>query len=157
MMDDDKTVIIYSGGKEEHGTEVSGFSTPLPMEKEDHLPRVLPSFSVPFLNTAYGQPFLSALRSLYREVYLLERGKSHNDIHALKRKLIDLMDHHTRLFSEQGIENTHILIARYIISTFIDEHLGAIEWSQGETWANHSLLGHYYQETYGGGRNFFNS
>ena len=153
MEDDDKTIIVYPRDVEDTGTQVNASSAPASFGSSDVLPLVAPKYDLPFMNAHQSQPFLSALRALYREVYTLEQG-NRTDIQTLKRKLIEKMDYHTRLFAEQGIENTHVMIVRYVISTFIDELLGTMDWHDGEAWANHSLLGHYYQETYGGEKFF---
>jgi len=155
MQDDDKTIIIYPGAESDSGTQVNNhFATPQEFQKNDLLPQAEHHFDIPFLHNAQSQPFLSALRALYREVYRLERGEQQTDIQTLKRKLIQIMDQHTRSLAEQGYENTHIMIVRYLLSTFIDELLGTMDWGNGEAWANHSLLGHYYKETYGGEKFF---
>ena len=153
MEDDDKTIIVYPGDVEDTGTQVNASSTPASFGSSDVLSQIAPKYDLPFMNVHQSQPFLSALRALYREVYTLEQG-NRTDIQTLKRRLIEKMDYHTRLFAEQGIENTHVMIVRYVISTFVDELLGTMDWHDGEAWANHSLLGHYYQETYGGEKFF---
>ncbi len=156
MPDDDKTIIIYPGKEnEDTGTQVNAAFSPPPMfHKKEVLPNVEPHYDIPFMNGHQGQPFLSALRSLYREVYKLERKEHHIDAQTLQRTLIQTMDYHTRTLAEQGYENTHIMIVRYILSTFIDELLGTMDWENGEAWANKSLLSHYYKETYGGEKFF---
>jgi type VI secretion system protein ImpK len=112
------------------------------------------NFDLPFMNAYQKQPFISALRTLYRNINNLDMGTSQSDMQQLKQKLIQTMDKHTRLLSEQGIENTHIMIMRYMLSTFIDETLGYMPWQNNLTWANYSLLHYYYQETYGGEKFF---
>jgi type VI secretion system protein ImpK len=155
MQDDDKTIIIYPGSDADTGTQVnSTFSTPPTFKSNDVLPPERHHYDIPFLNTQQSQPFLTALRALYREVYQLEMGEKQTDIQTLKRRMIQIMDQHTRSLAEQGYENTHIMIVRYILSTFTDELLGTMDWANGEAWANHSLLGHYYKETYGGEKFF---
>ena len=155
MHDDDKTIMIYPGGEADTGTEINNqFSTPPMFHNKEVSPQREQHFDIPFLNTQQSQPFLSALRALYREVYRLETGVHQPNLQTLKRKLVQTMDQQTRLLAEQGYENTHIMIVRYILSTFIDELLGTMDWDSGEAWANHSLLGHYYQETYGGEKFF---
>ena len=146
--DDDKTVMIYPEAPVESHTEVNVFSA------EAALPQTQAQYNVPFLETHQSHPFLSALRGLYRDVHDLDTEKEAVDTHTLQRKLIEKMDLYTRQFAEQGIENTHIRIVRYILSTFIDEMLGKKVWKDGNSWANHSLLSHYYHETFGGKRFF---
>lgn len=146
--DDDKTIMIYPGEHPDTRTQVNVFSA------EKNTSEVSAQFNVPFIHAHQSQPFLSALRGLYREVYHLEKNNTSVDIHSFQRKLIKQMDFFTRQLSEDGIENTHIMIVRYILSTFIDEMLGKRQWESGDSWANRSLLGHYYQETFGG-KKFF--
>lgn len=153
-MDDDKTIIVYQEDISDTSTQINSSTEQKPVSTGASLPKVTLAYDIPFLDTGSNQPFLMALRGLYKEVILVEKGESEGNINVVQRRLIEKMDHYTRIFSEQGIENTHIMIVRYIISTFIDELLGAASWSGGEVWANHSLLGHYYQETYGG-KKFF--
>lgn len=153
-MDDDKTIMIYQEDVPDASTQIIASSEPQFSHKSASLPKVTLAYNFPFLDKGSNQPFLMALRTLYREVLLLMNGEGETNIDLLQRKLIDKMDYHTRFFSEQGIENTHIMIVRYIISTFIDEFLGTMSWRGGEAWANYSLLGHYYQETYGGEKFF---
>lgn len=155
MHDDDKTIIVYPEGDTDTGTEVNTtFSSPPKFHNNDVLPKVEHHYDIPFIDTPQSQPFLSALRSLYREVYRLEKRETHADAQTLKRTLTQIMDRHTRTLAEQGYENTHIMIVRYILSTFIDELLGTMNSENGDAWANQSLLSHYYKETYGG-KKFF--
>ena len=148
MEDDDKTVILYPGEDNEEHTQVNMFA------EETHIPQAAPQYHVPFMQTHQSHPFLAALRGLYKEVYHLDHTDEMVESPMLKRRLIDIMDTYTRQFAEQGIENTHIMIVRYILSTFIDEMLGQKTWAGGDSWASHSLLNHYHQET-SGGKKFF--
>jgi len=157
MHDDDKTVIVYSGGEdnEDTGTIVNTPSeAPERFQKDEIAAHMGASYDMPFTYGYHGEPFLNALRALYREVYKLKINHTKTDAIALKRSLTHIMDSHTRTLAELGYENTHIMIVRYILSTFIDETLGSVNFSNGEVWANQSLLSHYYKETYGG-KKFF--
>jgi type VI secretion system protein ImpK len=154
MHDDDKTVIIYTG-EEDNSTQIApAFSQEPVFEQQQSMPPVQERFDVPFIQTHQSQPFLNALRALYREVYLMEQRGDTISPEMLQRKLIEMMDNHMRGLADLGYENTHIMMVRYILSTFIDELLGTKAWSGGEAWANHSLLGYYYKETYGGEKFF---
>jgi type VI secretion system protein ImpK len=155
MQNDDKTIILYPSNDSENSTQINtDFSSHDLLHQQEILPRIHEDLLTSSLSTHQSQPFLSILRSLYREVYHLERGETAVDIMTLKRTLIQTMDKHTQQLAEQGYENTHIMLVRYILATYIDEQLGKITWHDGETWANHSLLGYYYKETYGGEKFF---
>jgi len=112
-----------------------------------------PKYDLPFINAYQKHPFISVLRSLYREIDAFN-GMTQSDIRELKQRLIQTMDNHTRLLSEQGVENTHIMIVRYILATFVDDTLAHMPWQHNVSWADSSLLHYYYQETYGGEKFF---
>lgn len=155
MHDDDKTIMIYPGGEEESGTQVSNtFSEPASFTHNEPVSPAMYENPSTFVHSYQSQAFLAALRSLYRDVYRLESMRGEEDFATLKRNLIHTMDQQTRSLAEAGYENTHIMIVRYVLSTFIDEYLGTMSSESGESWANYSLLSHYYQETYGGEKFF---
>ena len=155
MHDDDKTIMIYPGGEPDTGTEISNnFAQPDVFSNNDVAAPNMYENPSTFAHSYQSQAFLAALRAVYRDVYRLESVRGQEDFSTLKRNLIQTMDQQTRLLAEAGYENTHIMIVRYILSTFIDEYLGTMSLDSGESWANYSLLGHYYQETYGGEKFF---
>ncbi len=149
MRNDKKNIIVYNGLEAE-----DSFGVPPAFEESDTFVQTVFPDAASFLATHQGEPFLSALRALYREVCYLEKDEIKPDIRGVKRKLIQIMDMQMRSLAESGYDNTNIMIVRYLIATFIDELLGKVEWNNSETWANHSLLGHYYKETYGGEKFF---
>ncbi len=153
-IDDDKTIIISSAENREVETHVINMDIGSEIIPKDKSSLSRKKYEIPFVVSQHNQPFLYILRALYREIISLENRPNHKDISLVKSKLIGIMDSHTKKLSELGYENTHIMIVRYILSTFVDEMLGGINWSGRESWANHSLLGHYYKETYGG-KKFF--
>ena len=155
MHDDDQTIMIYPGAEPDTGTVVSNtFAEPSPFTGNDMASQSIYDTPSAFIHSYQNQAFLGALRAVFREVYHLEKRGQQEDLTLLKRNLIQTMDGQTRLLAEAGYENTHIMIVRYVLSTFIDEYLGTMSSDSGESWANHSLLGHYYQETYGGEKFF---
>jgi len=158
MQDDDKTVLMHLDDSNEDKallTEVQ--STPVSMTQNvnKQAMQAYNSTNIPFMYSKQNQPFLRALRALYFEIYLIERGDSSLNSTRLREKIIHLMDNHMKSLAELGYENTHIMIIRYILATFIDELLGAVQWKGADGWLNqYSVLGHYYKETYGGEKFF---
>jgi len=158
MQDDDKTVLMCLDDHEDNQvlhTEV--ISTPISPVKGTAKSEIQPHrmIDIPFMYSKQNQPFLRALRALYYQIYLVERGDSSLNSTRLREKIIHIMDNHTKALAELGYENTHIMIIRYILATFIDELLGAVQWKGADGWLNqHSILGHYYKETYGGEKFF---
>ena len=155
MNDEDKTVLMCLDDKDAAPTQI--FTTP--SVKENQSSQSLKEYNkrtdIPFMYSKQNQPFLKALRALYYEIYLIERGDSNLNSTRLRERIIQKMDSHMKALAELGYENTHIMIIRYILSTFIDELLGAVQWKGADGWLHqHSVLGHYYQETYGGEKFF---
>jgi len=159
MSDDDKTVLMRLDDSEDNPTllTITQESTPLTDSSNVHKKNMeaYHSGDIPFMYSQQNQPFLRALRALYFEIYLIERGDSTLNSTRLRERIIHLMDTHMKSLAQLGYENTHIMIIRYVLSTFIDELLGAVQWKGADGWLNqYSVLGHYYKETYGGEKFF---
>ena len=158
MSDDDKTVLMCLDNSNDNSTLLrvteSIPETPSPNINKQAI-EAYSQIDIPFMYSKQNQPFLRALRALYFEIYLIERGDSSLNSTRLREKIIHLMDKHMKSLAELGYENTHIMIIRYILATFIDELLGAVQWKGADGWLNqYSVLGHYYEETYGGEKFF---
>lgn len=161
MQDEDKTVLMCLDDTDEdnQGTHTEVLNTP-PMATKTSISSTSTmhpdkAIKIPFMYSKQNQPFLRALRALYFEIFLIERGDSKLNSTRLREKIIEIMDNHMKALAELGYENTHIMIIRYILATFIDELLGAVQWKGADGWLHqHSVLGHYYQETYGGEKFF---
>lgn len=155
MRDEDKTVLMcLDDNRDDASTQIltantDNYQASQPLQKHNvHT-------DIPFMYSKRNQPFLKALRALYYEIHLVERGESNLNSTRLREKIINKMDDHMKALAELGYENTHIMIVRYILATFIDELLGAVQWKGADGWLHqHSILGHYYQETYGGEKFF---
>jgi len=52
------------------------------------------------------------------------------------------------------IDNSQVLVARYLLCTFLDEMISSTYWGKENNWANDSLLTYFYHETYGGEKFF---
>ena len=153
-IDDDKTIIISTSESRNIETHVINMEKAPDIAQQNINSLSKKSYDIPFVSNSQNQPFLYMLRDLYREITDIENGYNKDDETVTRNRFIRVIDDHTRGLSEQGYENTHIMIVRYIISTFIDESLGSVQWKGMDSWANHSLLGYYYKETYGG-KKFF--
>jgi len=150
MQDDKSPIIVYPDEEEK---DDPFFGVP-PLFGQENLSGDAGSMYDFDRKIGKNQPFLQTLRLLYKELVLLKNGMKPKNIVASQKEMLRIMDESTKRLSELGYENTDIMIVRYILATFIDEQMGSIEWPDGEAWANHSLLGHYYQETYGGEKFF---
>ena len=158
MSDDDKTILMHLNDSNDNSTLLTvtqSTSEQPPSDINKQTMQAYNNIDIPFMYSKQNQPFLRALRALYFEIYLIERGDSSLNSTRLREKIIHLMDNHMKSLAELGYENTHIMIIRYVLSTFIDELLGAVQWKGADGWLNqYSILGHYYKETYGGEKFF---
>jgi len=155
MNDEDKTVLMCLDDNDAAPMQTHTTTSTIKSEAIEQSVEEYKSTNIPFMYSKQNQPFLKALRALYYEIYLVERGESRLNSTRLRERIIQKMDSHMKALAELGYENTHIMIIRYILSTFIDELLGAVQWKGADGWLHqHSVLGHYYQETYGGEKFF---
>lgn len=99
-------------------------------------------------------PFLSASSHLFK--YTLDILESSEDLNAdeVRNELIAKIN----LFDENalklGIENTEMLVTRYILCTVVDEFMNSSSLGLNNNWSNNSVLRIFHKETYGG-ENFF--
>lgn len=97
-------------------------------------------------------PFIIASTPLFEGVLDIEEKESLTNIEEIRDDFISKMNTFNEKCVDNKIENMEILVARYILCTFIDEKLNE-KLSQNE-WFNKSLLSIFHNETYGG-ENFF--
>jgi len=142
MQDDDRTVLMCLEDDDKALiTAIKGITPNATAQMDTKSIQIRNSIDIPFMYSKQNQPFLRALRALYFEIYLIERGDSNLNSTRLREKIIHLMDNHMKSFAELRYENTHIMIIRYILATFIDELLGAVQWKGADGWLNqYSIL-----------------
>lgn len=72
------------------------------------------------------------------------------DIHAVRSRLISDMRRFQNK-SEQCIrDHRHIVAARYLLCSFVDEVIATTPWGVSHRWGAESLLSYFHNETYGG-------
>ncbi len=100
-------------------------------------------------------PFIDSASPLI--TYALEVYENRYDDVALdevKENLISRINMYGENALSHGIDNTEILVTRYILCTFIDELMNLKYSDSNNSWSNNSLLNIFHRETYGG-ENFF--
>lgn len=102
-------------------------------------------------------PFLSASSDVFK--YTLQITNDHNTTNAQNPDEIkDTLISKINLFDENalklGIENTEVLVTRYILCTFVDEMITTSLIGNNNNWTRNSLLNIFHKESYGG-ENFF--
>jgi len=99
-------------------------------------------------------PFISSSSSIFKYVLELKENQDTNDIHTVREDLVAKVNIYNESILKHGIDNTEILVTRYILCTFIDELVNISYLGQSDNWSNNSLLSIFHNETYGG-ENFF--
>jgi type VI secretion system protein ImpK len=99
--------------------------------------------------------YLLALSSnIFREIDILQNSYDIGTLEEVRNILIQEIEYFTDAAGKKGIENSEVLLARYVLCTFCDEMIGTTYWGKDNNWANSSLLGNFYNETYGGDKFF---
>ena len=105
-------------------------------------------------SASVDSPLLYASKDIFKETYRLMNTEESLSLVPTSR----LMEKHLKSFSnlamEQGVSAVHLKIARYLLSTFIDEMLSSRNWGDEGDWGSVSLLGKYFEKS-DGGETFF--
>ena len=99
-------------------------------------------------------PFLSLSSDIFKEIDNLQNSYDIGSLNEVRSSLIKDIEYFTQASIEKGIENSQVMLARYILCTFSDELISTTYWGKDNNWANSSLLGYFNHETYGGDKFF---
>ncbi|WP_457744610.1 type IVB secretion system protein IcmH/DotU [Sulfurimonas sp.] len=99
-------------------------------------------------------PILALSSNIFREIYILQNSYDVGTLSEVRNMLIQEVEYFTDIAAKKEIENSQVMLARYVLCTFSDEMIGTTYWGKDNNWANSSLLGHFYNETYGGDKFF---
>ncbi len=99
-------------------------------------------------------PFISLAKPIFIHIDKLLHTYDLGDVASVHLMLIEQIDAFTQNAAHENIENSQVLVARYLLCTFLDELICTTPWGKNSDWARDSLLGHFYRETYGGEKFF---
>ena len=99
-------------------------------------------------------PFISLAKPIFIHIDKLLHTYDLGDVGNVHALLIEEIDAFTQNAAKQNVENSQVLVARYLLCTFLDELICTTHWGKNNDWARDSLLGHFYRETYGGEKFF---
>ncbi|MDD5158802.1 MAG: type IVB secretion system protein IcmH/DotU [Sulfuricurvum sp.] len=99
-------------------------------------------------------PFISLAKPIFVHIDKLLHTYDLGDVGNVHALLIEEIDAFTQNAAKQNVENSQVLVARYLLCTFLDELICTTHWGKNNDWARDSLLGHFYRETYGGEKFF---
>lgn len=99
-------------------------------------------------------PLLATSSVLLKKMYVLQHTYDIGNVNEVRQDLVDMMNLVMESFTKQNIESNQMLLARYLLCTFMDEIISSTYWGKEHNWASNSLLGIFYNETYGGDKFF---
>ncbi|WP_324172464.1 type IVB secretion system protein IcmH/DotU [Sulfurimonas sp.] len=98
--------------------------------------------------------FLFLSSDIFKQIDSFQNSYEIGELQDMRVLLIEDINFFTESANEKGIDNSQVMLARYILCTFSDEIICTTYWGKDNNWANSSLLGHFYNETYGGDKFF---
>lgn len=98
--------------------------------------------------------FIVLSADIFREINILQNSYDIGSLSEVRGILIEDIEYFTNAALKLGLENSQVMLARYLLCTFADEMINTTYWGKENNWANSSLLGHFYNETYGGDKFF---
>lgn len=111
--------------------------------------------SLEALIPAHGlNPIVTAASPLLNAVPPLRSSPSQADPTQLRDTLAEGLRVFERKAGQLGVDPRHILAARYILCTFIDEAAASTPWGGSGVWGRQSLLVMFHNETWGGEKVF---
>lgn len=99
-------------------------------------------------------PLVDAASSLLGMVLRVRQLDSMSEIERLYRQVVDEVSAIEIELTEQGYDRPTLLAYRYVLCSFIDEAVMATPWGKQSSWAEHSLLTRFHNETWGGEKVF---
>lgn len=106
------------------------------------------------LENVGDNPYIALAKPLFRELDTLLKTYEVDNVKQIHENLKEQLEVFTARAAQLRIEQSQIMIVRYILCTFLDELICTTYWGKECDWANGSLLNHFYQETYGGEKFF---
>lgn len=154
-MSDNKTVLISSLNETNSLTSFTPKVSSVRKESVKQSPRAsLFQQDLKSNGVSNDNPYLSLAKPLFRQIDILLHTyevKDITEIHTLLRKLCDDFVEECAYLK---LDNSQVMIVRYLVCTFMDELICTTYWGKEHNWAHESLLNFYYQETYGGEKFF---
>ncbi|WP_166647555.1 type IVB secretion system protein IcmH/DotU [Pseudomonas syringae] len=99
-------------------------------------------------------PLVAAASELLAHVSRLAAMDGVGDIHLLNVKLSEQVKRFEAEARRHSIENEHLLAARYVLCTVVDEAVLNTTWGSTSDWSKISLLSRFHKETFGGEKFF---
>lgn len=109
----------------------------------------------PAVVLAAGQgPLVQLASGLLITAARLRQMPQHNSPQRLRDALVESVRQFENQARAKGLPNEHVVAARYVLCTFIDECASSTPWGGAGVWSTHSLLVHFHNESWGGEKVF---
>lgn len=99
-------------------------------------------------------PLLQLAAPLLSTASQLRAMPQHPNPAGLRAALIESVKRFERQAQARGLPAEHIVAARYILCSFIDECASSTPWGGSGAWSSQSLLVHFHNESWGGEKVF---
>lgn len=153
---DDKTVILNRQGSAPAHSPLTDFSS-APNQFEQLEERMIYAARVrpaEVFNISLN-PLVAAASDLLSEVVRLKHSNQQENLEQLKERLSSALKQFEHRALHDGVENSQVMAARYVLCTVIDEAVVTTSWGNESEWSQISLLSTFHNETFGGEK-FFN-
>jgi type VI secretion system protein ImpK len=150
MPESERTVIMPSPGGRNHATN----ARPTPPPSNPISDSAIDN-AIDYATTTSGlNPLLAIANPLLNLVAQLRSTLQHPDPRALRDQLAQGIKNFEARAKAAGIASEHIVAARYVLCTLLDETAASTPWGGSGLWANHSLLVMFHNEAWGGEKFF---
>ena len=105
-------------------------------------------------STAYHNPLLAAAAPLLAATVRIRETPHHDDPGGLQQSLAQAIRQFETRAQQAGVKPEHVIGARYLLCTLLDEAAADTPWGGSGTWARQSLLVLFHNETWGGEKCF---
>ena len=106
------------------------------------------------LDKTDNNPIISVTKPLLSLLTRLSQSHQHSDVNGLHSRTIQEIRNFEANAQQKGIDAQHILIARYILCSAIDETVLNTPWGANSLWPSKSLLSTFHRENTGGQKFF---
>lgn len=152
--EDEKTVLLDHQGQVPAQGPLTDFAEPPRFEQLEermiYAARLRPgeAFNVSL------NPLVAAASELLSEVVRLKHSTVLENLAALKERLTSAMKLFEFRAVQDGVENSQVMAARYVLCTVVDEAVVTTPWGNESEWSKISLLSSFHNETFGGEKFF---
>lgn len=91
---------------------------------------------------------------VFKQLTYIQNSYDLGSVHEVRQEFINNINVFTNSVSSFEIEESEVLVARYILCTLVDELVNTTFFGRDNDWSGNSLLNIFHNESYGG-ENFF--